>query len=65
MYTMYELMQGQWLNTKINITFIITKRLFLYTRKLKYKHFTPAFCLQNNLLEFTIQKLKFRIGMTN
>ena len=31
----------------------------LYTRKLLYEHFTPAFCLHNNLCEFTALENKF------
>ena len=29
-------------------------KMYLYTRKLQYEHFTPVFRLQNNLCNFTL-----------
>ena len=35
--------------------------IYLYTRKLKYEHFTPAFRLHNNLCEVTALEHKFKV----
>ena len=46
--------------TDFKAGFVYILPLFLYTRKLYYEHFTPAFSHNNNLREFIPLEHKFK-----
>ena len=47
-------------DSKKFISCLITLKVQFFTKKLYYKHFTPAFWLQNNLCVFTTVEHKFK-----
>ena len=55
-YQEFKLLNTWMINTLQFFVFAKLMQKYLYTRKLKYEHFTPAFLLQNNLCEFIAQE---------